>query len=123
MNRLIRWAEQTPSIVSALSGIAGGLAMALYEMTATAIAEGDFWAPLHMIAAAVPESELIGSGAGRAALGLLIHLITAAFWGTRYGYVFSYAPRGLHGRSARCLSVCSGVPLCGCSWASSSGPP
>lgn len=80
----------------AVAGIVGGLAMGAYEMMATALTGGGFWAPLNMIGATLPafRPPAVGFVAGPTLSGLMLHMIASAFWGLVYGaLVLAVAPR------------------------------
>jgi hypothetical protein len=89
-------------LLGALVGVIGGVLMALFTMLATATyLQMGFFTPLYAIAAPlIGRHTLLTSltnGAfsfapGAALLGLLIHLLWAAFWGTIFGLI----ARGLH---------------------------
>ena len=86
----------------ALVGVIGGVLMALFTMLATATyLQMGFFTPLYAIAAPlIGRQPLLTSltngvfyfAAGPALLGLLVHLLWAAFWGMIFGLI----ARGLH---------------------------
>lgn len=66
-----------------VAGMIGGLAMGMYEMVATLLLGGGFWAPLNMIASTFEAFRPPAEGLNPAATltGLMLHMITSAFWG------------------------------------------
>lgn len=87
----LRWLLRIEGSRGALSGLAGGMAMAGYEMVAMwAIGPGAL-APLELIGAAHP----VGDGAAGALVGLGSHLITSGYWGTQLEAVAAPAPATL----------------------------
>jgi hypothetical protein len=76
----VRWLLRIDGSRGALAGLAGGMAMAGYEMFAMwAIGRGAL-AALELIGAAHP----VGDGAAGVLVGLGSHLITSGYWGTQF---------------------------------------
>lgn len=90
------WVSEIPGIRSAIAGIVGGVAMGLYEMLATWSVAPRLLAPLELMGSTHPFAR-----AHPALLGVLMHVVTAAFWGTKLGAIASAAPpRLLRGKAA-----------------------
>ncbi|MBI2393227.1 MAG: hypothetical protein HYV09_26820 [Deltaproteobacteria bacterium] len=85
--RELQWLLDIPGLRSAIAGAIGGFCMAAYEMMATwAIGPGPL-APLALVGASHPDAR-----AHPALVGFAMHLVTAAFWGTRLGGLAGAAP-------------------------------
>ncbi len=73
----------------AAAGFAGGIAMALWEMTASLAMGSGFWMPMNLIAATLPAYRPTGPefAAGASLTGLALHLLTSIAWGLIYGVI------------------------------------
>lgn len=85
---LFLWIRNTPRVAAVGAGLLGGVAMAAWEMTAARELGLGWLAPLRMIGAGHP-------GDDSAMTGLVMHVVTSAFWGTRLGYLLEHAPARL----------------------------
>ena len=83
-----RWLLELPGLRSASAGMLGGLAMRAYEMMAAWSIGPGLLAPLELIGATHPFA-----GMHAALVGAGMHLVTAAFWGTKSGSILRAAPR------------------------------
>jgi hypothetical protein len=81
------------------SSIVAGLAIACYEMIATAFADGGFWDPLNRIDAGFDgnRSPAPGFDINASTLGLLLHMAVSAFWGLVLAAIIGFFPRLLSG--------------------------
>lgn len=73
--------------------------MMVYEMLAMSASGEGAWTMVNIIAASAggAKPEVMRFGAASTLLGLLIHMVAAGFWGTRFRYVHTYAPRVVRG--------------------------
>lgn len=82
-----RWLLELPGLRSAIAGVLGGLAMGGYEMMAAWSIGPGLLAPLELIGATHPFA-----GLHAALVGAGMHVVTAAFWGTKFGSIVGAAP-------------------------------
>lgn len=84
---------------SAVAGIIGALVMGIYSMMTALAAGGTLWAPLNMIATAVPAFRPMTPDFdfGPTMTGLLIHMATGALWGLALGALAAYGPQLIRG--------------------------
>lgn len=70
-----------------LSGLIGGVLMALVAMVRSAAAGGDFFGPVYLIAATILGGDALQGGFGVLLVGLLVHLTIAAALGVLFTVV------------------------------------
>lgn len=101
----VRWVVALPGLLPVLSGIAGGVAMAAYLVVAMSIVGQGALSALR----AIGESHPLGGGV---LAGVVMHFVTASFWGLRLGELLQYAPpRFLRPRAAIGLGALWGLAL------------
>lgn len=77
----------------AAAGVAGGVAMALWEMTASLVEGGGLWMPMNLISATFPAYRPVEAGfdAGASLVGLALHMLTSLLFGLLYGLIAALA--------------------------------
>lgn len=104
----LAWLLRIDGSRGAIAGLAGGAAMAAYEMVAMWATGHGALAPLELIGAAQP----VSSGTAGVLVGLGSHLITSAYWGTQLGAIAEPAPiAALTGRRPLWLGVLWGAAV------------
>lgn len=82
---------ERPWLAGALAGLIGGIVMAMFAMTVTAIMGQGVWMPLRLIAASILGVDALVGGVGVLMAGLIMHMMASVIFGLIFAAIVGAA--------------------------------